>query len=714
MTRDDAPSSDWQSPPRALRPRRRGPRVTHTDALRLLESEREVVTALALRALAEAWDTGRLSHDDGTALPREHEILGIMGVHQGLAGARLAEAREQVAEVITAASVLERSLVGTRPLGELAEEFELSPLAIKVLVLVAAPQLWGELAQLYGIVAGASGRSIVDEHLLRLLLGDLVAPHHLAHELLPTEPLHRFGLVHVTSDDAPPFSALELDPIVLARLRGETLDEDPQGEVDVQPLGLPIDQLRLAAPIAHMLQEAIARPPARPLRIAVRGRDGSGRRALLAALAALADRRLAIINLHHLDDPTGGGLRRVLERCTLAGWIPCIDGLDSVASDDRTRRERLRRTLADVPGPLVLRLERDAHPPLEPGYLAIDLPDLSETERLEVWRRELAAHGVNSPTDALGSLTTRWRIGPGTIHRVVALVSEAGTAHVTPAQIDRAVSQHVESKLAAVAERIDHLPTLASLVLPADIMDSLTELLARLRLHRRVFEEWGMTRVASTNRGTTALFQGPPGTGKTMVAGALAHELGIELYRVDLSRIMSKWIGETERNLANVFSAAEDSQALILFDEADSLFGKRTEVKSANDRFANLEVNYLLQRLDSFSGVAILTTNLGTAIDPAFKRRLAFRVHFPIPDEDQREQLWRAHLPASLPTAGDLDLADLARRYPLTGGSVRNCVMRAAFLAAAEDAPLSQEYLLRAVRLEYRAAGKLSESGPLE
>jgi SpoVK/Ycf46/Vps4 family AAA+-type ATPase len=222
-----------------------------------------------------------------------------------------------------------------------------------------------------------------------------------------------------------------------------------------------------------------------------------------------------------------------------------------------------------------------------------------------------------------------------------------------------------------------------------------------------------MGKVASTGRGITALFQGPPGTGKTMVAGALASELGIELYRVDLSRVMSKWIGETERNLGAVFSAAEESQAIILFDEADSLFGKRTEVRSSNDRFANLEVNYLLQRLDSFYGIAILTTNLGTSIDPAFKRRLAFRVHFPIPDEEQREQLWRAHLPPTLPAAG-LDLADLARRYPLTGGSVRNCVMRAAFLAAGEGATLSQEHLLRAVRLEYRAAGKLSESGPLE
>jgi SpoVK/Ycf46/Vps4 family AAA+-type ATPase len=199
-----------------------------------------------------------------------------------------------------------------------------------------------------------------------------------------------------------------------------------------------------------------------------------------------------------------------------------------------------------------------------------------------------------------------------------------------------------------------------------------------------------------------------------MVAGALARELGLELYRVDLSRIMSKWIGETERNLAGVFNAAEEGHAVILFDEADSLFTKRTEVKTANDRHANVEVNYLLQRLDSFVGIAILTTNFGAAIDAAFKRRLSFRISFPVPDEDIREQLWQKHLPRTLPTAGDLDLAALARKYQLAGGAVRNCVLRAAFLAAAEDQALSQDHLLRAIRLEYRAVGKLAEGGPLE
>jgi len=220
--------------------------------------------------------------------------------------------------------------------------------------------------------------------------------------------------------------------------------------------------------------------------------------------------------------------------------------------------------------------------------------------------------------------------------------------------------------------------------------------------------------VMSTSRGLTALFQGGPGTGKTLVATALANELGLDLYRVDLARVMSKWIGETEKNLADVFDAAEEGHALILFDEADALFGQRTQVQSSNDRYANLEINYLLQRLDSFEGVAVLTTNLGTAIDAAFKRRLTCSLTFPFPDQDAREQLWRIHLPDQLPRAGTLDLAGLARRYQMSGGYIRNAAVRAAFLAAQDQSPLSQFHLERAIRAEFREGGKAAESGLLE
>jgi SpoVK/Ycf46/Vps4 family AAA+-type ATPase len=222
-----------------------------------------------------------------------------------------------------------------------------------------------------------------------------------------------------------------------------------------------------------------------------------------------------------------------------------------------------------------------------------------------------------------------------------------------------------------------------------------------------------MARAMATSRGLTALFQGPPGTGKTLVAGVIARELGLDLYQVDLSKVMSKWIGETERNLATIFDAAEDGQAILLFDEADSLFARRTEVRSSNDRYANLEVNYLLQRLDAFEGIAILTTNSGGTIDPAFKRRLSFQLSFPFPDEETRAELWRAHLPRELPRAGELTFDALARKYQLSGGYIRNACLRAAFLAAQEETPLHQHHLERAVALEFAELGKLSTTGSI-
>jgi SpoVK/Ycf46/Vps4 family AAA+-type ATPase len=705
--------SRWPPLPAVLMPRRPGERCDRREALALLESERTVAAALAVRAIAEGWDNGRLGNGP-EQLPREREVLGLLGVAQGLAAQRVSEASESLTDVLNRAREVEAAVTAIRPLDELVEEFALSKLARTLLSLVAAPAMWGEIAQLYAIVADEPRRA-VDEHLLRQLLGPRADPHAIAHELDPQRPLRRFGLLQMAT--APrPFAGLLPHPLVLARLRAEVLAEDPERELDLVTRAKPVAELRLPPSVVEVLQTELAHPPARPFRIVVRGREGSGRRALLAALARLAARDLAIVHADRLGDqlqPSPHHLRRALERCTIAGWIPCIDGVDAIAQQDGALAVQLRQVLAEFPGPLAVRLDRDARPPLEAGYLQIDLPELTETERFEIWRDELAAHGVADETTGLAPLAARWRIGAGTLHRVTTHLAERGRK-ATSADVNLAVSQHLEQRLGDVAEKIRVLPRLDDMVLPVDILDSVKEFLARLRFQRQVFEDWGMTRVATTARGITALFQGPPGTGKTMIAGALARELGIDLYRVDLSKVMSKWIGETERNLANVFSAAEQSQAILLFDEADSLFSKRTEVKSSNDRFANLEVNYLLQRLDSFLGIAILTTNLGTAIDNAFKRRLTFRIQFPVPDEEQREQLWRVHLPPSLPRDGELELADLARKYPLTGGSVRNCVLRATFLAAAENVALSHDHLMRAIRLEYRAYGKLSESGTLE
>ncbi|MBK7078859.1 MAG: ATP-binding protein [Myxococcales bacterium] len=699
-----------------LRPRPTEARCDRLTALRMLELERLLALALAVRAIASDWDRGLGGAAPDGGLPHEAEVIGLYTTRHGLARDRVAQAEAGVAEAMAAVRALEDAAHGRSPLAELLDEFGLSPLARLVLMVTVAPHISDEAARLYRIASGDPARALIDEGLVVKLLGPRVNPHDVARELDPDRPLVRWGLVQVAPGPVRRFAPLSVDPLVLARLRGEALTADPEAALPVIVPTRTLAALLIEPTAAAALAAAVTRPrtPSAPLRLVVRGRLGSGRRAVLAALADAAGRRLAMVHVMHVTDggrPSAAAVRRALERCAVAGWVPCLDGLDLIPGDERLLQQQLRHVVATHPGPVVTRIEPDTRPPFEAGYELVELEDLTETHRRQVWHAALTARGVDPA--GLSDLAARWRIGPGTIHNVVAALPD-GDQPITAPVVTAAVGQYLDRRLGDVAERIRHLPRLEQLVLPPDILDSLKEFLARMKLSRQVFEKWGMGQVATTSRGIVALFEGPPGTGKTMVAGALARELGIELFRVDLSRVMSKWLGETERNLASVFAAAEECQALMLFDEADALFTKRTEVKSSNDRYANLEVNYLLQRLDSFTGAAILTTNFGSAIDQAFKRRLAFRVLFPIPDEELREQLWRAHLPADLPRADDLDLADLARRYEFTGGSVRNCAVRAAFLAAAERQPLSQEHLRRAIRLEYRAAGKLAEGGPLE
>jgi SpoVK/Ycf46/Vps4 family AAA+-type ATPase len=239
------------------------------------------------------------------------------------------------------------------------------------------------------------------------------------------------------------------------------------------------------------------------------------------------------------------------------------------------------------------------------------------------------------------------------------------------------------------------------------VLDELVEMVSRVRNRRQVLDDWGFAAKVGRGVGVSALFSGPPGTGKTMVAGLLANELDLDLYQIDASRMVSKWIGETEKNLARLFDAAAAGHAILLFDEADSLFAKRTEVKSSTDRYANLEVNYLLQRMEAFEGITVLTTNLESSIDEAFRRRLSFRVRFPLPDLDERKRLWQTLLPDRAEVAGAIDFDGLARRYEMSGGYIRNAVLRAAYLAAADGGPIEMRHLQRAATLEANAMGRI-------
>ncbi|HEX8308492.1 MAG TPA: ATP-binding protein, partial [Allosphingosinicella sp.] len=269
-----------------------------------------------------------------------------------------------------------------------------------------------------------------------------------------------------------------------------------------------------------------------------------------------------------------------------------------------------------------------------------------------------------------------------------------------------AVRRHAGLALADLAERLETTQGFDALVLPPQPMASLADLVGSRATGPRVLVDWGLGATYGRRAGLIALFAGPPGTGKTMAAGAVAHMLGIDLYRIDLSGVVSKYIGETERNLESIFQAAERATAVLFFDEADALFGKRSEVQDAHDRYANIEISYLLQRIERFDGVAILATNLKQNLDEAFMRRIDFVVDFPVPQAADRLRLWGKLARTRAPLSDDIDFALLAERYELTGGEIRNCALAAAHAAARDGVAIAMRHLVAAVAREYVKQGQ--------
>jgi hypothetical protein len=697
----------------ALDPRVRPIAIAASEARAQLDLELRTISLWALEAIAAAWDTRKLGYGNEGKHPYEHEVGAILGMNRGFAADYRVAAREQLLEHELALASDPTWRAVSTPVGALIDELGLDPLALDLLLVVAAAALWGDVARLYGILANDGGRATVDELLVQELLVGRHDRHAIAAALDPLAPLVRLGVVHVGAKRARPFAELSIDPVIGDRLRAVNPALGPA--TTIRTTTRELASLDIPRPVLESAILDLARA-GRQHRIVLRGSIGSGRRTLACALAHEAGRDVAVIDATALPrhpDLFLVELARSLRRAQLTGLVPCIVNLGEVTFDERAGREVAAETLRVHPGPIVIIAAPDETVPVGAGHTAIKLPVLPETERRAVWQRALAE--VELSVGNLDAIAARYKIGPGVVRQAVTAAVAAGVApddDAAPA-IETYIRQTRDQRLGQYATRVERLATWSSVVFPPDILDSLRELVARVRYGRQVYDTWGMSRTMSTSRGLTALFQGQPGTGKTLVAGVVARELGLDLYQVDLSKVMSKWIGETERNLSTIFDAAEDGQVVLLFDEADSLFAKRTEVRSSNDRYANLEVNYLLQRLDSFGGVAVLTTNSGNTIDQAFKRRLSFRLSFPFPDEETREQLWRAHLPPELPVTGPLALDTLARKYQLSGGYIRNACLRAAFLAAQDETPLHQGHLERAVALEFAEHGKLSSSGAI-
>ena len=346
-----------------------------------------------------------------------------------------------------------------------------------------------------------------------------------------------------------------------------------------------------------------------------------------------------------------------------------------------------------------------------PG-LNIPLPAPDFEARRSLWSRHLSR--LQPPlADAADGLASKFQLSASQIADAIqaargsALWRSPAAPAVTVDDLYTAARGQSTPILSSLARKITPRFGWDDIVLPADQIQQLREMGNHVEHHHTVYTRWGLERRLGLSQGLMSLFAGPSGTGKTMAADILARALGLDLYRIDLSGVVSKYIGETEKNLQHIFNEAESSNAILFFDEADALFGKRSEVKDAHDRYANIETAYLLQKMEEYAGVVILATNLKMNLDEAFMRRMHFVVDFPMPEEDDRRRIWASALPAEMPLGSDVDLDFLARKFRLAGGHIRNIVVAAAFLAAADGRVVRMPHLIAATRREFQKIGRM-------
>jgi ATPase family associated with various cellular activities (AAA)/Winged helix domain, variant len=394
----------------------------------------------------------------------------------------------------------------------------------------------------------------------------------------------------------------------------------------------------------------------------------------------------------------------------LAGARLCFDGLEALDPGERRRAQRALAARSERV--LLCAPERDAAVTLgDQTALVVEAPMPSLAERREAWR---ALAAVAEVEDVAG----KFRLSVGQIADAAEVARVAAAARgdpaPAPADLDLGARQASSTRIGELATRLEPAYAWDDLVLPPRQLEVLRSISGYLRHRDLVLSEWGYEQAVPRDQGLKVLFAGESGTGKTMAGQVIAHDLGLELFRVDLATVVSKYIGETEKNLDRIFGAATGSNAILFFDEADALFGKRSEVRDAHDRYANIEVAYLLQKMESYAGAVILATNFRQNMDDAFLRRLDFVIDFPFPEAEDRERIWRLLLPEAAPVAEDVDVPFLAAPFKLSGGGIRNASLAAAFLAAEDGGRIAMAHLVRGVALEYGKLGRLTLESDFE
>lgn len=631
--------------------------------------------------------------------------------------------------IINERLVLSQKKGKTLPLETLREQFQLTELEHLLLIAVACAQLNDDIARIFQFATGQTASKLFSA----IFFAELLAPDKggiraVLDCLKPGRALREFSLIELGQTEewgahTPLLRApLTVPERILSFMMGE-IGFTNLPHLKLHSEGLPLSKLILPKGMEESLKTQLAQ--SKP-RLGLFGRRGMGRRTLLAALASAQNTSLIEISLTDID--VSENINKIREQFSL--WFRearllnafLLFRLDAEPTHELETilfqlAPSVKQTLDAHIGAVCVTAQRATRlsRALFGELTTLLYPSPSVADQGALWLSALRAHlSEEDAKESAAHVAHGYCLSPGEIESTIqqTLTRRRGSA-LKDALAGHSLSETLlksrGQELSGLAELRSTSLGLDEIVLSEESRAVLDEISNYARYSERVRHDWGFAKYAQGG-GLSVLFSGPPGTGKTLTAGALAYELNRALYVVDISRVVDKYIGETEKRLGQIFDHAQESQAVLLFDEADSLFAKRTEVKSSNDRYANLEVNYLLQRLETYQGVSILTTNFASSLDEALSRRIQFKLYFPLPDARQRTELWMRLIPEHAPKER-IDYTRLGNGFEMSGGHIKNAVFRACIDAAAKDEKLTSETLWDAAVCEYREMGHIIREG---
>ncbi|HEX8146411.1 MAG TPA: AAA family ATPase [Pyrinomonadaceae bacterium] len=622
-------------------------------------------------------------------------------------------------------------------LERLARLFRLSGFDVDALLVCLAPELNVRYGKLYAYLQNdVTRKAPTADLILNLFCRTLSEKLDARSRLTADAPLVRHQLIRYAGEEHDdPASLLTRALVVDERVLNYLLDVDApdarlapfvrvvKPSADLGELLLPDGMVEGLTRLFRGAHAATAEGGAGALAFILSGPAGAGKEFAAEALCRDAGCGLLVADVHGMSKANVSLARllaRLFREARLRRAAVYLDGAETVLGDgeqEASARRALLAALGEFEGVALLGSREPWHPSegAPAGrFFHVTLPAPDYAARLQLWQRFLAREGAAAEGEIeTEALADKFGFTAGRIRDAVAearqraLLREGAGFRITTADLYHACRAQSSKKLLALARKITPLYTWNDIILPPDQLEHLREVCAHVKHRQRVFADWGFGGKISLGKGLSALFVGPSGTGKTMAAEVIAGELGLDLFKIDLSCLVSKYIGETEKNLSRVFEEAEQSNAILFFDEADSVFGKRSEVKDSHDRYANIEVNYLLQRMEEYEGVVVLASNYQRNIDEAFTRRIRFIIEFPFPDDDYRRRIWGKVFPEHTPLGEDIDFEFLSHKLKLTGGNIRNIALGAAFLAAGNGGRVQMGHVICAAKREFQKMGRL-------